>query len=394
MLIDGVVKNYAWGSRTAIPEMFGWPRTGEPVAEVWFGAHRMGSSQIRGGGTRLDQRIRADPLATLGKQAAERFASLPFLLKVISAAEPLSLQAHPSIEQAQAGFAREDSQKIDRQAPNRSFRDRNHKPELLCALSEFSALCGLREPAVTLEFLETIPTAALNPLRHKLIADSSPSGLAHILGWLLRQDGSTIAAQISALVAACAKESSLPFAPERRVALQLGRCYAQDPAVLIALLLNYVTLQPREAIFLGAGNLHAYLYGSAVEVMANSDNVLRAGLTNKHVDTNTLLNIVDSAPLAVDVQRPTAVGGFVRYRSPVAEFSLQRIDVEGEIHIAGGPAILLCIAGEADLQSPHGPHRLRAADGAWLDAASGVAWLSGNATIFRAGLGEDLARSA
>ena len=387
VLIDGALKNYDWGSPTAIPELLDRSATGEPVAEVWFGAHSAGPAELRGSGVRLDEHIDADRRAALGTSVADRFGSLPFLLKVLAADAPLSLQTHPSAEQAKRGYEREESLGIDRHGAHRCFRDRHHKPELICALSEFSALCGFREPTETLELLGTIPTDALDPIRARIAAKPTPSGIGGLLEWLLRQDRDATADLVGSVVAACAAHSSLPFAAERRLVSDLGRRHRRDPAVLIALLLNLVRLQPGEAIFFGPGNLHCYLRGTGVELMANSDNVVRAGLTSKHVDVATLLDIVETDPMTVDVQRPQAVDGVVSYRSPVEEFSLQRIDLDGHARTEPGPAILLCISGNARVESRAGSHPLGKGAAAWMAASDGPASLAGTATVFRAGVG-------
>ncbi len=387
VLIDGAIKNYDWGSVTAIPELLGRRATGEPVAELWLGAHPSGPAVLRESDTPLDEHIEVDPVAALGTAVVDEFGSLPFLLKVLAAGAPLSLQTHPPTAQALAGFEREESLGIDRDGENRCFRDRRHKPELICALSEFSALCGFREPSESLELLATIPTEALDPVRDRLAAEPSPEGLRGLLQWLLSQSRESAADLVGSVAAACSSESSLPFAAEREMVAGLSRRYRDDPAVVIALLLNLVTLQPGEAIFFEPGNLHAYLRGTGVELMANSDNVVRAGLTTKHVDTATLLDIVDTSPMAVDVQRPSAVGGVVRYRSDVPEFSLQRIDLNGEVEIEPGPAILLCVTGHAQFESRASRHRLPSGSAAWIPACDRGARLNGAATVFRAGLG-------
>ncbi len=387
VLIDGAVKDYDWGSVTAIPELLGWRATGEPVAELWFGAHPFGPAVLRESDIPLDEHIEVDPTAALGAAVAAEFGSLPFLLKVLAAGAPLSLQTHPSTAQALAGYEREESQGIDRDGENRCFRDRRHKPELICALTEFSALCGFREPQESLELLATIPTEALEPVRAKLTAEPSASGVRGLLEWLLLQSREAAAHLVESVVAACSRESSMPFAAEREMVVELGRQYRQDPAVVIALLLNLVTLQPGESIFFGPGNLHAYLRGTGVELMANSDNVVRAGLTTKHVDVVTLLDIVETTPVTVDVQRPSAVDGVVRYRSAVPEFSLQRIDLNGVVQIEQGPAILLCTAGHAHFEGQATEYPLARGAAAWMPACDGTARLNGAATVFRAGLG-------
>ena len=389
MLIDGAIKRYDWGSKTTIPKMFGWTPTTQPVAEVWFGAHQQGPASLRHNQISLRQHIASNPTHALGETAARRFTSVPFLLKVLAAAKPLSLQTHPNSSQAQRGFQREEALGVDRHAPNRNFSDPHHKPELICALSSFTALCGLRDPGFTLDLLATIGTQELDHIRQSLNTDPSPKGIHNLLELLFAQDQEITTRQITRLVEACEAKSVLPFAMERKLLAHLGKLYPQDPAVLVAVLLNLIVLQPNEALFLPAGNLHAYIDGCGVEIMANSDNVVRAGFTNKHVAPQTLLDIVDTTPLTVAVQNPDLVAGVAQYHSPVEEFSLQRIELNNtkEIDIGSGPAIILNISGSAQLHYQSNEDQLFSGDAAWLDAASGKARLKGTAKVFVAKLG-------
>jgi len=382
-IIEGVVRNYAWGSTTAIPELIGRPVTSDPVAELWLGAHPSAPALVGPDAEPLDALIAADPNASLGPALARDFANLPFLLKVLAAAEPLSLQAHPSSAEAAAGFDREEAAGVPIDAADRSFKDRHHKPELVCALSEFEALCGFREPARTLELLATIDTPALDMIRNAMQADSSPAGMRGLLETLLTLESSRAAALVEAVVGACRTTDDAPFAAEREMAVKLGGAYPGDAGVVIALLLNHLTLQPGEALFLGAGNLHAYLRGTAVEVMASSDNVLRGGLTPKHVDVATLLEVVDATAIIPKVQRPKSIDGVVSYRVPISDFSLDRIEVDGATTLPSGPHILLCIDGSADCLD----HTLDRGTAAWVPAEDGPVEISGRATIFRAGAG-------
>ncbi len=389
MLIYGVIKRYDWGSRAAIPEMFGWPQTNEPIAEVWFGVHQQGSARLRHNQVSLQHHVASDRTRALGENAANKFASLPYMLKVLAAAKPLSLQTHPNSTQALKGFQREEALGVKINAPNRNFRDPHHKPELICALSPFTALCGLRDPGLTLNLLATIGTKELNFMCQSLKVDPSPKGIRDLLELLFAQDQTITIRQIAALVKACEAKSVGSFVSERMLLAQLGKRYPQDPAVLVAVLLNLIVLQPNEAVFLPAGNLHAYVCGCAVEIMSNSDNVVRAGFTTKHVDPQTVLNIVDTTPLTVAVQNPEPVAGVVQYHSPVEEFLLQRINLNGtdEINIGSGPAIVLAISGSAHLRYDAHEDQLGPGDAAWLDAASGHASVTGTAKVFVAKLG-------
>lgn len=382
-LLQGVVRDYDWGSPTAIPELLGVPPSGEPMAELWLGAHPSAPALVGSSATPLDRMVADDPAATIGPEVANRFGRLPFLLKVLAAAHPLSLQAHPSTAQAEAGFAREEAAGTPRDAPERSFRDRWHKPELICALEEFDALCGFRDPVATLELLRSIGSPGLGSVIHLLAEAPGPEGLGRVLSHLLTLDRSQAALLVESVVTACRRQPDGPHAEERRMAARLDDQHPGDPGVVIALLLNRVRLQPGEALFLGSGNLHMYLRGTGVEVMASSDNVLRGGLTTKHVDVPTLLEVVDPSPIVPVVQRPIPSDGVARYDCPVPEFSLERIDLDGRATLAPGPAIVLCTQGRAD----GGAHVLERGAAAWIPAADGPIELDGRATIFRAGVG-------
>ncbi len=380
-LLDGEIRNYDWGSTSSIPSLLGRVEDGQPWAELWLGAHPSAPSLVGATRTPLDELIAADPVAELGPEIAERFGSLPFLFKVLAAAAPLSLQAHPSVLQAEAGYAREDAAGVPIDAPNRSFRDRFHKPELICALTDFHALCGFRDPVATLDVLATIDTSALDPIRDRLAAASAVDGLGSLLEHLLTLPAADAAALVAPVVAACGAPGPDRHADVRAMAAALGERYPGDAGVVIALLLNLVHLKPGDALFLGAGNLHAYLGGTGVEIMANSDNVLRGGLTTKHIDISTLLEVVDARPIEPVVQRPVAVEGVASYDTLVPEFRLDRLELDGSATVSG-PAILLCIDGVVDAAS----HTLERGAAAWLSAADGAVELRGRGAVFRAGV--------
>ncbi|HKC29826.1 MAG TPA: mannose-6-phosphate isomerase, class I, partial [Jatrophihabitans sp.] len=281
--LDGVLRRYNWGSPTAIPRLLGMEPDGRPVAELWFGAHPDDPAFAPAHGSTLDQLIAAEPQRLLGAEVVERFGPrLPYLLKVLAADKALSIQVHPNREQAREGFAREDAAGIPRDAPERNYRDDNHKPELLCALTPFDALCGFRPVAETQQLLASLDVAEL-----AFVADAlrGPDPLrAAFTALLTHPDPAPIVAAVRARVA----DATDGPAYAARLAAQDA---PDDVGVALTLLLNYVRLEPGEAIFLGAGNVHAYLRGTGVEIMANSDNVLRCGLTSKHVDVPELLKI-------------------------------------------------------------------------------------------------------
>ena len=383
-LIEGAVRNYDWGSLTAIPDLLGRPATGEPWAEVWFGAHPAGPAAVGARAEPLDRLIAADPVTALGPALASRYGRLPFLLKILAAAEPLSLQAHPSARQAQAGFEREEAMGIPLDAPQRIFRDRSPKPELICALSGFEALCGFREPQRTAALLDTLETPGLDPLRHRLGAPSG-SRMRGLLGWLLSLDRPAAAALAESATEACAgSRGDDEWAGLRSAVVALGTRHPGDAAVAVALLLNHVVLAPGEALFLDSGCIHAYLGGTAVELMADSDNVVRGGLTSKHVDAATLVEVVVDDASQAPVHRPEPVGGIAAYRTPAAEFCLLRADVDGSAELAAGPAVLLCTHGCVEANGV----TLDRGAAAWSHALEPRIEIEGRGTVFCATVGD------
>jgi mannose-6-phosphate isomerase len=350
-LLRNPVRAYAWGSRTVIAELLGEPVPApHPQAELWLGAHPGDPSHLASG-TSLAGAIAAEPARLLGAARAERWAgTLPFLLKVLAADEPLSLQAHPSLEQARSGFAAEDAARVARDAPDRNYRDANHKPELICALTPFDALVGFREPAATVDLLHALDVPDLSAHVMLLAAQPDADGLRALFTTWITLPAATLRALVPAAADAAVKLAGDPgpWQAEARTILELAERYPGDAGVLAAMLLNRVTLAPGEALFLPAGNLHAYLSGAGVEIMANSDNVLRGGLTPKHVDVPELLRVLDfhAAPPPVLTARPD--GDWARYATPSEEFRLRRAEPRGEIGIPDeGPRILLCTSGAA-----------------------------------------------
>jgi mannose-6-phosphate isomerase len=371
-LLDNTIRPYAWGSATEIPRLLGVEPTGQPQAELWLGAHPTTPSRLRAGGTLID-RIEADPTAELSAVVVRHFgARLPFLMKVIAAERPLSLQAHPNLEQARAGYAEEQQRGVPLDSPERSYVDPNHKPELVYALTPFEALCGFRPIKDTLRLLTSLATTAtvLEKYVDALRARPDRDGLREVVTGLLTVPAGRRARLVDAVLAACAAGSD-SFPAEYATGLQLGEAYPGDPGVVIALLLNRVTLQPGQAMFLAAGNVHCYLRGAAVEVMANSDNVLRGGFTSKHVDVPELLRVVDVADGPPPLMVPKEQGpGHTAYRPPVPDFRLDTFSLAASPVEMGlsGPRIALSMAGSAVVEA--GPQTIALPQGAsaWLPA--------------------------
>ena len=285
-LLRGAVRTYAWGSRTAIAEFTGRRSpTAHPEAELWFGAHPGDPAWLETdtGERSLLDTVSDDPEGQLGATVRTRFGdALPFLVKVLAADEPLSLQAHPSTEQAVEGFAREDRLGVPLSSPMRNYRDRSHKPELMVALESFEALAGFRPAARTVELMRALAVSDLDPFVGLLAGQSDADGLRALFTTWITAPQPDLDVLVPAVIDGAihyVRSGATEFAAEAKTVLELGERYPGDAGVLAALLLNRLTLRPGEAIYLPAGNLHTYLHGVGIEVMANSDNVLRGGLT-------------------------------------------------------------------------------------------------------------------
>jgi mannose-6-phosphate isomerase len=370
-LLDNPVRPYAWGSATEIPRLLGVEPTGRPQAELWLGTHPAAPSRLRSGGSLLN-RIEADPPAELSVPVVRKFGPrLPFLMKVIAAERPLSLQVHPNREQARAGYADEQARGIRLDSPERSYVDPNHKPELVCALTPFEALCGFRAIPETVELLAGLAgrAPALQKYVDALRARPDQDGLREVVTGLLTVPADRRRRLVDTVVAACAAGTG----PELETAVELGEAYPGDPGVVIALLLNRTRLEPGQALFLAAGNVHCYLRGTAVEVMANSDNVLRGGFTAKHVDVPELLRVVDVTDGPPPVLPASQVGpGHLVYAPPVPDFRLEAVTLGPEPLALdpSGPAIVLTVHGEAVLRAGGSTLTLPRGASAWLPAGA------------------------
>lgn len=385
-LLTSAARNYSWGSRTLIPTLLGEPEAHSPVAELWFGAHPADPSTI--GEEKLDEIIAADPQGQLGHRVADKYGTgLPFLLKILAAAEPLSLQAHPSKQQAEEGFARENAAGINLTAPNRNYKDDNHKPELIVALTEFYAMAGFRPLAQTRSLFAALECEELAHYEGMLDADPAAEGdsLRALFTTWITIPGAKRKELISAVVAAgerlCSTQAGEPWmATVMGTVAKLNEQYPGDIGVLGALLLNHIVLQPGEAIYLDAGQLHAYVSGLGVEIMANSDNVLRGGLTPKFVDVPELVKVLtyeaaeDPRVDLVDASETGNVKGAKAwsYPVPIEEFLLDRVELSGEESVdvdSDGQMILLCTSGSAALSNAEAESlSLSAGHAAWLSA--------------------------
>ncbi|WP_374007729.1 mannose-6-phosphate isomerase, class I [Leifsonia sp. LS-T14] len=365
--IGNTPRDYAWGSTTAIAGLLGTEPSGGPEAELWLGAHPGSPARV------LDPAL-ADGAADLA--AWERTHDLPYLLKVLAADGPLSLQAHPSPEQARAGFDRENAAGLAADSPDRNYKDPFHKPELIFALSDpFEALCGFRDPAESRAALERLAAASnggavLSGFARTL--DGEPGAvLRRATEWLLGAD--TDVDLLVAEVVAAAR--ALPDDRDAETVRMLDDAFPGDPGIVLALLLNRATLRPGEVLYLPAGNIHAYLRGLGIELMAASDNVLRGGLTRKRIDVPELVSVLDFSPIRATPLAPEhPAPGVEVFRPDVPDFQLSRVEI-GETDSARlplpGTAIALCTEGTVQLIGAGGSLTLARGEAAVVTADEG-----------------------
>ena len=391
-LLRNPIRPYAWGSHTAIAAVQGRhiPTEG-PEAELWMGAHPGDPSTVEDGRTLIDV-IAEDPDGVLGAANVRRFGErLPFLFKVLAAEAPLSIQAHPDAAQARAGFDEEDAQGIPVDATVRNYVDPFHKPELLCAVSEYECLCGFRDPAESAELLARLNVAGLSGTVDLLRQDDPAQALREAVATVMTVPETLRGELLGQVATACSElAGDGPGGAVYAMAASLGKTYPGDIGVLVALLLNHVVLQPGEAIYMPAGNAHAYLRGVGVEIMAASDNVLRGGLTGKHVDVPELLRVLRYEVLDEPRVAPVEVSPGVReWPTPMPEFRLTRGSVGGlresvTLH-NGGPRILLCWSGQVRFDDGVQPLTLLPGQAAFVSAeATGPVVATGFGEFFQA----------
>ena len=360
--LKNVIQDYAWGSTTAIPELLGQANPSKtPQAELWMGAHPKAPSEMLFNNkwvTLLDV-INAHPVEMLGDPTAKQFKNqLPYLFKVLAAEKPLSIQAHPSLKQAQEGFARENLQNIPLNAFNRNYKDDNHKPECICAITDFWALNGFRPFEQIIEILNKLCPDALNAQLSSLKNNKNPTGLEAFFKELLSLVENDKKILIDTVINKT-RELNNSKDPILDWILKLFDEYQYDIGILAPVLLNLICLRPGEALFLPSGQLHAYLSGVGIELMANSDNVLRGGLTPKHIDVPELINVLNFKPTAINVLLPEKIHNTEAvYHTPVKEFQLSTIHVENKNPYISPKVrtieILLCTNGKTQLKSMSG----------------------------------------
>ena len=353
-LLKNTIQEYAWGSRTAILELLGQSVPADkPQAELWMGAHPKGPSQVLADGLwrSLPEVIQESPEETLGQEVAARFSNkLPFLFKVLAAAKPLSIQAHPNKEQAGQGFARENELGIPLDEPHRNYRDDNHKPEIICALTPFWALNSFRKIGETLRLLEEARVPGLAEIVSFLRSHPNRGGLKKLFNHLMTMDSGKQRKIVEQAVNSAEKRTNEE--PVWTWMIKLNEEYPGDMGVLSPIFLNLVRLEPQQAMYLPAGELHGYLEGVGIELMANSDNVLRGGLTPKHIDVQELLAVLNFTDGGLNILGPANLAfGEAIYTTEAEEFvlSVMRINKESPFSSARDRSVEMMICTEGNV---------------------------------------------
>lgn len=396
------VMDYDWGSHEAIADFLGRPSpTAAPEAEMWIGAHASAPSLVADHGKHctLAEWIAESPDARLGLRVRERFGPrLPFLLKLLAAEVPLSLQVHPNLEQARTGYDRENALGIELSARRRNYKDANPKPEILCALGRFDALCGFRPVAQSLELLEALAVASLTPVVDELRRRPGAAGLEAAFSLLMKMPRERAASLVAEVAEACRRESARNTESSAQLdwTVRLAGLHPGDVGVAASLLLNHVRLEAGEALFLRSGSLHSYLSGVGIELMGSSDNVVRGGLTSKHVDVDELLAVVDFSDHAVRPVAQRILGEHeTQFVTDATRFRLSTVVLEATHSYQPsrrGPELLLCASGVATATTASGKvAQLRRGESVFVGADDEDYVLSGDATLFRATVGDEAA---
>lgn len=386
------IQNYSWGSKTVIADLLSEPTPSpRPQAELWIGAHPKAPSEVWQDDrwVPLPSWIQTAPEAILGPSVAARFRNtLPFLLKVLAAELPLSIQAHPNMAQAKAGFARENAQGLALDAADRNYRDASHKPELICALTPFCGLKGFRQiPEIQQRVRRLAIPALLEEVRR--LAEDPAGGLERFFRSLLTLDATRQAALVAEVVRAAEKLAAED--PAWEWIARLNQSYPGDIGVISPLFLNLFELRPGEAMFIQAGTLHAYLHGAGIELMANSDNVLRGGLTSKHIDIDELTRCLDFSQEVPALTTPVAISpALSQYPTPAEEFLLSIIRVRSNVDYVSGQnrcgEVLLCTAGQAVITNlgTHKSQDLNRGKAVFVPACVSQYRIGGDAVIYMA----------
>ncbi len=383
------IQKYSWGTRHFIPDLLGINETGEHFAELWMGDHPRGPSSAILGNREipLNELINSYPDDLLGKDIIKFGNKIPFLFKVLSAMSPLSIQAHPNKIQAEAGYRDENNRGVPLDAFNRNYKDSNHKPEIICALTPFTAMCGFCDSKLIESNFLKLKSSVFKEKLQGLFEGDEEIQIKQFFSTLMSLPDKDLTSLIDSALIWAGNNSSIEGALIKKFSV----LYKIDQGILAPLFLNIYSLKPGEALYQGPGELHAYVEGTGIELMANSDNVLRGGLTPKHVDVDELIKVLNFKPSGKNILKPVKIKlGVFEYITPSNEFSLGYLQVEKnkllEINNNKSIGILLCISGNAVLNFSGGSFDITKGDSLLIPASLGSYTLDGSAEIFSAGI--------
>ncbi|MDA3938784.1 MAG: mannose-6-phosphate isomerase, class I [Spirochaetia bacterium] len=387
--LKNIIQNYSWGTTDFIPELLGLNDTGEHSAELWMGDHPRGASiaLLDSEDIPLDQ-IKLEVYQDILGKDAERFGNnLPFLFKVLSAESPLSIQAHPTKEQAENGFLTENNKFVPLDAFNRNYKDNNHKPEIICALTTFTAMCGFKASNEIESNFIKLKSEVFKDYLQSDFDIKVENSIKSFFSTLMSLDTLKLKSLVKDALLWAGNDKSL----EAKLVREFALLYDNDPGVLSPLFLNVYVLHPGEALYQGPGELHAYIKGTGIELMSNSDNVLRGGLTPKHVDVEELLKVLNFQSTGKKILFPKNIlQGVSEYTTPSDEFILRyfKIAEKGTIEIKNRMSleILLCTSGDAVLTYNTGSISISKGESILIPASLNSYIIKGSSEIYSAGI--------
>ncbi len=388
--LDNVIQTYAWGSQTSIQQLFGIENeTGQPQAEIWMGAHPNGCSKMETTGELLSDIIKKYPVETLGHYTYQRFGDLPYLFKVLAADKPLSVQVHPKLSDAKIGFEKENQKGIELNAFNRNYKDANHKPELVYALTFYRAMNGFRPIAEMVSIFEQANVSVLSEAVAQLKASPTSSSLQAFFTTVMSLTGKDKTDALAQLIEGSDTKAKTKVAREAfDMVVEFSEEFSDDIGLFSPLMLNVIELEPGEAMFLHAATPHAYVQGTGLEIMANSDNVLRAGLTPKHMDIEELISHTEFHSIPFDAIRlnPIKKDNKQNYPIPVDDFGFEIMEVLGamETQFVRGAEILFCVEGEVTIENEQSTVTIKAGQSVFVCNNSDYYRYSGQGRIARA----------
>lgn len=386
--LENVIKNYDWGTTTELAQLFNISNpNGTPQAEIWMGAHPSGSSTaITSDGKKipLNKLIAENPQHILGEQTYPHYQTLPYLFKVLSAQEPLSIQVHPELSKAKLGYEKENQLGIKLDSPQRNYKDPNHKPELIYALTPFLAMNGFRPITEIVSLFKPLNLQTINEQVQALISDQSDNGLSQFFHSLLTLNDDVKQKAIAELLAKIEHNNEVPFTIIKNMSIK----YPNDSGLFSPLILNVIQLQPKQAMFLKAQTPHAYLAGTGLEIMASSDNVLRAGLTTKYIDIDELFANTSFQTISLTqlLTKPIEKNNKIEFPVPVNDFAFEVIHSDEQVRTENtvSAEIIFCISGQVIISTATDSLTLKAGESAFIACCANSYSYQGNATLARA----------